>query len=54
MSKDLRETMFRELQDKSIFESAREAAYEYADQVRERSVFPQDNAIASVVARVPE
>ena len=48
MSKDLRETMFRELQDKSIFESAREAAYEYADQVRERSVFPQDNAIADL------
>ena len=48
MSNKLRDRMFRELRDKSIFDMAREAAYAYADQLDERPVFPTEAAIADL------
>ena len=45
MPSDLREQMFREMRDKSIFDAARDAAQIYADQVLERRVFPETQAL---------
>ena len=45
MNEQLQRQMFRELEEKRIFEAAREAAFTYADSVRERSVFPPPEAL---------
>lgn len=44
----LQDRMFSEMQDKSIFEFAKEYAYEYADTVMDRSVFPNDEALKNL------
>jgi len=48
MAKNLREKMLQELETKTIFEQARDYAFDYADKVRERNVFPTDKAIADL------
>jgi glutamate/tyrosine decarboxylase-like PLP-dependent enzyme len=45
MSDDIRKRMFNEMEQKFVFEDARNAAYSYADQALERNVFPTDDAI---------
>ena len=41
----LHEKMFREMQDKNIFEQAKQYAFEYADQAWERHVYPTQEAL---------
>ncbi|MEM7346515.1 MAG: aminotransferase class V-fold PLP-dependent enzyme [Chloroflexota bacterium] len=41
----IREMMFAQLVEKSLFEQAKSYAYEYVDQVRDRSVFPSDEVL---------
>ncbi len=48
MPKNLRERMLQEMTRKVIFEQARSYAFDYADKVSERNVFPSDNAIADL------
>ena len=48
MSNGLQKRMFAEMQDKAVFEAAREAAYAYADGVRERDVYPGPEALAAL------
>jgi len=45
MSDDIRQRMFRELREKTIFEAARGAAFAYADAALERRVFPSAAAL---------
>jgi len=40
--------MLREIQQKSIFRLAQEAAFDYLDGVSERNVFPDDEALADL------
>jgi glutamate/tyrosine decarboxylase-like PLP-dependent enzyme len=50
MSKiDVRENMFRELDEKRIFEQAKQYAFEYADHLRERNVYPTESNIGDLV-----
>jgi glutamate/tyrosine decarboxylase-like PLP-dependent enzyme len=48
MSDDIRQRMFIEMEQKTIFDKARNAAYAYADQALERNVFPTPEAIANL------
>jgi hypothetical protein len=41
---ELRERMFREMNDKKIFTKAMEYAFEYADQALDRNVYPTEQA----------
>jgi len=43
MNDDIRKRMFNEMEQKFVFEDARNAAYSYADQALERNVFPCNN-----------
>lgn len=42
---NLRERMFAELQSKTLFEQVSQYAFEYADQARERNVYPTEEAL---------
>ncbi len=46
--KTLQERMFLEMEQKKLFESAKQHALEYADAARERNVFPSDEAIQNL------
>ena len=48
MSDDIRKRMFNEMEQKFVFDEARNAAYSYADRALERNVFPSDEAIADL------
>jgi glutamate/tyrosine decarboxylase-like PLP-dependent enzyme len=45
MTDDIRQRMFSEMEQKSVFDEARKAAYQYADQALQRNVFPTPQAI---------
>jgi len=45
MNDKLRKRMFNEMEQKFVFDDARNAAYDYADRALERNVFPTDEAI---------
>jgi len=45
MSDEIRSQMFREMEQKAIFDAARDAAYGYADQALQRNVFPTPVAL---------
>ncbi len=44
-NKDIRENMFHEMKDKSIFNQVKEYAFEYADNSLDRNVYPTQEAI---------
>lgn len=46
--KDIREKMFHELIDKSIFNQVKEYAFDYVDRALERNVFPTKDAIKNL------
>jgi glutamate/tyrosine decarboxylase-like PLP-dependent enzyme len=46
--------MFQEMQDKAIFEQAKQYAYDYADSALERNVYPTDAALANLKAFTEE
>jgi len=48
MSDDIRQRMFVEMERKSAFDEARDAAYSYADRALDRNVFPTPEAIANL------
>ena len=48
MNKDIRQRMFLEMQQKTAFDEARNAAYAYADRALERKVFPTPEAIENL------
>ena len=48
MTEDIRKRMFREMEQKTLFERAKSAAFSYADGARERNVFPTPLAIAQL------
>ena len=48
MSDDIRRRMFNEMEQKFVFDEARNAAYDYADRALERNVFPTDEALADL------
>ena len=48
MSDDIRKRMFNEMEQKFVFDEARNAAYSYADHALERNVFPTDEALADL------
>ncbi|WP_395375224.1 pyridoxal phosphate-dependent decarboxylase family protein [Marinicella sp. W31] len=48
--KKIQETMFKDMQDKSIFEQARAYAFEYADQVDTMRVYPTEESIQNLSA----
>ena len=48
MSDDIRKRMFNEMEQKFVFDEARNAAYDYADRALERNVFPTDEALADL------
>jgi glutamate/tyrosine decarboxylase-like PLP-dependent enzyme len=48
MNHDIRQRMFLEMQQKSAFDEARNAAYAYADEALERKVFPTPEAIENL------
>lgn len=48
MSDDLQQRMFLELEEKRIFDAARDAAFAYADGVRGRDVYPDTEALAGL------
>ena len=50
MSDELQQRMFLELEEKRIFDAARDAAFAYADGVRERNVYPDSEALARLDA----
>jgi glutamate/tyrosine decarboxylase-like PLP-dependent enzyme len=45
LKENIRENMFHEMADKSIFNQAKEYAYDYADKSFERNVYPTQDAI---------
>ena len=45
MTDEIRSQMFREMEQKAIFDAARDAAYGYADQALQRNVFPSAAAL---------
>jgi glutamate/tyrosine decarboxylase-like PLP-dependent enzyme len=48
MKDEIRRRMFREMEQKTIFDQARDAAYNYADQALQRNVFPTPEAIENL------
>ncbi len=48
MVRDLREKMLQEMEHKELFEQVQKYGFAYVDQVRERNVFPTDDAIADL------
>ena len=48
MNDEIRRRMFREMEQKAIFDEARDAAYNYADQALQRNVFPTLEAIENL------
>ncbi|MBI5034539.1 MAG: aspartate aminotransferase family protein [Chloroflexi bacterium] len=48
MNDPIQEKMFAQLRDKELFEHAKSYAYAYMDSVRDRSVFPTDQAIQAL------
>ena len=48
MKDEIRRRMFREMEQKTIFDEARDAAYNYADQALQRNVFPTPEAIENL------
>ena len=48
MSEELRKRMFNEMEQKFVFDEARNAAYAYADHALARHVFPSDEAIQNL------
>ncbi len=57
MPKNLQEVMFQELEQKDIFRQAQKYAFDYADNVLERNVYPMADAIADLdkfVEELPE
>jgi len=48
MNDDIRKRMFNEMEQKFVFDEARNAAYSYADRALERNVFPTDEALADL------
>ncbi len=48
MTTSLRQKMFREMEQKEIFEQAKRHAFEYADNALARNVFPTDEAIGNL------
>jgi len=48
MSDNIRKRMFNEMEQKFVFDDARNAAYDYADRALERNVFPSDEALADL------
>ena len=48
MTTNLRDKMFREMEQKEIFKQAESYAFDYADGVFERNVFPTDEAIGNL------
>jgi len=48
MSDDIRQRMFVEMERKSAFDEARDAAYSYTDRALDRNVFPTPEAIANL------
>ncbi|MDH3633748.1 MAG: aminotransferase class V-fold PLP-dependent enzyme [Gammaproteobacteria bacterium] len=48
MSDEIRSQMFREMEQKAIFDVARDAAYNYADQALQRNVFPTPAALENL------
>ena len=57
MSRNLQKRMFQEMEQKDIFRQAQKYAFDYADNVLERSVFPTPDAIADLdkfVEELPE
>jgi glutamate/tyrosine decarboxylase-like PLP-dependent enzyme len=48
MKDEIRRRMFREMEQKAIFDEARDAAYNYADQALQRNVFPTPEAIENL------
>lgn len=47
-SNALHQTMLRALQDKTLFNQVQAYAYEYLDEIRDRHVFPSDEALANL------
>ena len=54
MLKELQEKMFHEMEQKDIFRQAQKYAFEYADNVLERNVYPTPEAIADLDQLVEE
>ena len=54
MPTELQKKMFREMEQKVIFRQAQECAFDYADGVRDRNVFPTPEAIADLARFVEE
>ena len=55
--KKIQQKMFKDMQDKRIFEQARSYAFDYADQVHEMRVYPADESIHNLSAlqeRMPD
>ncbi|WP_209319662.1 hypothetical protein [Ancylomarina longa] len=48
IQKDIREQMFREMQDKNLFNQVKEYAFEYADESLERNVYPTKEALEAL------
>jgi glutamate/tyrosine decarboxylase-like PLP-dependent enzyme len=48
MSDDIRKRMFLEMEHKTVFDAARDAAYNYLDRAFERNVFPTPEALANL------
>ena len=45
MNDELQKRMFREMEQKQLFDKARDAAYAYADSASQRKVFPDSSAL---------
>ena len=54
MTGNLRENMFREMEQKEIFEQAKSYAFDYADKALQRNVFPADGALQNLNCFVEE
>ena len=50
MKESLREKMFREMREKSLFDKARDHAYDYANHALERNVYPAPDALQALSA----
>jgi glutamate/tyrosine decarboxylase-like PLP-dependent enzyme len=48
MTDDIRKRMFNEMEQKFLFDEARNAAYRYADQAPDRSIFPDREALSNL------
>lgn len=57
MLKKLQENMFHEMEQKDIFRQAQKYAFDYADSVLERNVYPNPDAIVDLdkfIEKLPE